>query len=73
VKFRREPLRDCGSFRHTRLVEKAPAHRAGAARSLLLAGAVEHIIGCALCLGGGVNQKLAIIAKLLGRRDMAYY
>jgi hypothetical protein len=31
------------------------------------------MIGCALCLGGGVNQKLAIIAKLLGRRDMAYY
>ena len=43
----------------------APAHRAGAARHLLAAGAVQYVIRRALCLSRRVNQKLAIIAKLL--------
>jgi len=30
-----------------------------------MAGAIEYVIDRALCLCGGVNQKLAIIAKLV--------
>ncbi len=45
--------------------QRRPRERAGAARSLLVAGAVEDIICRALRLGCRVNQKLAIIAKLL--------
>jgi hypothetical protein len=43
----------------------APAQGAGGARSLLVAGAVEDIIRRALYLGGGMNQKPAIVAKFL--------
>jgi hypothetical protein len=43
----------------------APAQRGRVARSLLVAGAVENIIRCALCLGGGMNQKPAIVEKFL--------
>jgi hypothetical protein len=42
----------------------APAHRAGGVRSLVVARAVEYIVGRALRLGRCVNQRFAIIAKL---------
>jgi hypothetical protein len=45
--------------------QRARAARGRAARSLLVAGAVEDIIRRALCLGRSMNQKLAIVAKLL--------
>ena len=43
----------------------APAQRAGAARNLLVAGAVEDIICRVLRLGRSMNEKFAIIAKFL--------
>lgn len=43
----------------------APTRSAGAARCLLVAGAVKDIVRRTLCLGRRVNQELAIIAKSL--------
>ena len=43
----------------------APAQRAGAARNLLVVGAVKDIVRRALRLGCRVNQKLAIVATFL--------
>ena len=43
----------------------APAQDAGAARDLLVAGAVEDIICRVLCLGRSMNEKFAIIAEFL--------
>jgi hypothetical protein len=50
--------------RNNRL-DAAPACSAGAARGLLVAGAVQNVIRRALCLGRRVNQKPALIANLL--------
>jgi len=43
----------------------APARSAGAAGSLLVAGAIEDIVCGALCLGRRIDQKSGFIAKLL--------
>ena len=44
---------------------RRPRRGAGGAHDLLGTGTVENKVSDALCLGGGVNQKLAIIAKFL--------
>ena len=59
----------CGNSVHqTVMVQNnaAPERKLGRrARSLAGACAVENEISRALCLGGGVNQELSIVAKLL--------
>src|SRR6266851_5901281 len=66
---RRSVLGFCGNScpsdcRWSRITRR-PSGSSGAARGLLRARTVENEIGGLLCLGGCVDQKLAIVAKLL--------